>query len=195
MKNSSILITLTTAIILCLPKISFAQACNSELTPSTPDSRYSDNNNGTVTDNVTKLMWKKCAEGQTYNSTSNGCDGTATAYVANDALAVTDALNDQGFNNHKDWRIPNVKELGSIIETTCVNPSININLFPNTNPSYFWTSTTWVGLAPFHYNLLCVNFGNGSTTRLCDINFMGGMGGMGGPIITPEAHLRFVRDQ
>lgn len=75
-----------------------------------------DNGNDTVTDSATGLTWKKCFEGQTGSS----CTGTATTYTWPNALALTE----------NGWRVPNIKELQSIVDVTRINPAINIICFP-----------------------------------------------------------------
>ena len=112
--------------------------CVTNMRQSTPDSRFEDNGNGTVTDLVTQLMWSKCSDGQTYNQTNGGCDGTATELNWQTALQNADALNYAG---HTDWRLPNVKELYSLVETACVMPAINSTFFPGTSTESYWTSS------------------------------------------------------
>jgi formylglycine-generating enzyme required for sulfatase activity len=46
-----------------------------------------------------------------------------------------------------DWRLPNTKELQSIVDYETKDPAINTAFFPNTKPdatagSIYWTSTT-----------------------------------------------------
>ncbi len=45
-----------------------AQTCNHDSIPATaPASRFSDNGDGTATDTLTGLLWKRCSEGQTWD--------------------------------------------------------------------------------------------------------------------------------
>lgn len=100
-----------------------------------PDNRYTDHGNGTVTDNSTALMWKQCSEGQS----GAGCSGTATSM--NWSVALTAAA-DTSFAGFNDWRLPNITELKSLIETACFNPAVNEIRFPNTTLFYYWTSSS-----------------------------------------------------
>ena len=74
--------------------------------------RFSDNNNdGTVTDNLTGLIWLKDA----------GCLGGGTGRTWGEALAaVADLANGscdlKDYSKRGDWRLPNVKELQSLID-------------------------------------------------------------------------------
>jgi hypothetical protein len=118
-----------------------AQTCNPNAPLSKPDSRYTDNGDGTVTDMVTGLMWRQCPEG--LSSTNATCDaGSAVAYTWQEALARAQTVNGTGFAGHNDWRLPNVKELMSLSESACQEPAINLTLFP-VDPllTRFWSST------------------------------------------------------
>lgn len=47
-----------------------------------------------------------------------------------------------------DWRIPNIKELSTIIERACTSPARNTDIFPVTVASVMWSSTLtlpWTG--------------------------------------------------
>lgn len=93
---------------------------------------FTDNHTGTVTDNVTGLVWQK-EDDKTYRDWD-----TAITYCEN--------LN---LDSYTDWRLPNIKELNSIIDRSRRDPAID-PIFPvtNTNNSYwvqFWSSTTSMG--------------------------------------------------
>ena len=172
------------------PLMVVGQECNESMVVDTPNERFEDLQNGTVLDRNTQLVWKKCAEGQSYNSITGNCDGEARLFVSNEALAFVENINNTGFAGHTDWRVPNIKELQSIIESSCVNPAINITAFRNTPSGYFRTST------PTGYSFYCVNFGNGRVSVVCDNSGAsgGGMGGMGGLPDVSQGYLRFVRN-
>ena len=106
---------------------------------------FTDNGDGTVTDNCTGLMWKKCSEPDTSTTT---CGGTHSTYTWANALGQCEGLS---FAGHADWRLPNIKELFSIVveEYPAISgvkalgaPYINQTVFPSTVSSYYWSSTT-----------------------------------------------------
>jgi Protein of unknown function (DUF1566) len=80
---------------------------------------YTDNGDGTITDNNTKLVWEKqsVAEGSIHDMDN--------AYTWADAFAVHVAgLNAANFAGHNDWRLPNVKELLSIVDYQNRSPAV-----------------------------------------------------------------------
>jgi hypothetical protein len=123
-------------LILALFNLANAQTCNDYITNEWQDSRYTDHGDGTITDNTTGLMWKKCSEGL---SGADCSTGSATTFTWKGALA----LNRSSFAGKSDWRLPNIKELSSLATLNCYNPSINTTMFPNTPATYFWSSSPY----------------------------------------------------
>ena len=152
--------TLTLLVLSFSPIIVAAQSCQTDRIPATtPTSRFMVNNNGTVIDTQTNLMWKRCREGL---SGTNCTSGNATTYTWKQALKQAKAVNDSGgFAGYIDWRVPSVKELLSIIEKQCVEPSINLTVFPNTPSNWFWSSAL---SSNYHHYAWYVGFGNGSSS-------------------------------
>ncbi len=109
-----------------------AQICNAaHITASTPTSQFTVNNDGTVTDNKTGLMWKRCPEGLSGTTCTTGLINSFSLNFWKGALTAVKTLNaNGGFAGHTDWRVPNQKELLSIVERQCVTPSINLTIFP-----------------------------------------------------------------
>jgi len=97
--------------------------------------RFTDNGDGTVSDNGTGLVWQKCSRGQDATT----CSGTATTANWQTALQYCRNLT----LDDRSWRLPSVNELGSIVDYSVENPSINTAFFPNTESLYYWSSTTW----------------------------------------------------
>lgn len=120
---------------LCAQTAQAVQTCPAGNPRIAPDSRYTDNGNGTITDIKTGLIWKQCSEGQSGAS----CSGTAARINWSMALAAAANSSFAGFN---DWRLPNRKELWSLVETACYDPAINEARFPNTSGDMYWTSSS-----------------------------------------------------
>lgn len=69
---------------------------------------YVDNGDGTITDRNTGLVWEKLSDdGSIHDKDSH--------YIWSDGFAKVAALNASSFAGHTDWRMPNVKELQSIM--------------------------------------------------------------------------------
>jgi hypothetical protein len=125
------------------------QPCNNSIPASTPDSQLIDNCDGTITDSKTGLMWKKCLEGL---STDDCLTGTAGSFTWQAALQQPGIVNaGGGFAGYNDWRLPNIRELRSIVEERCYNPTINLNRFVNTTSSIVWSGSPYAGSAPSPY--------------------------------------------
>jgi len=107
---------------------------------------------GTVRDLQTSLIWQRCSQGQTGSS----CSGTASTHTWAQALVLA---SNSSFAGQSDWRLPSSKELQTLPEYGCSNPSINLNVFPNTPSVRFWSSTTFAGVASNAWNVLFV-YGN-----------------------------------
>ena len=91
---------------------------------------YTNNGDGTVTDNNTLLMWQR----DDVNTLRYWAD--ADNYCQNSTLA-----------GYTDWRMPFIKELASIIDFSQYSPTINTTAFPNTVSSLYWS-------ANYNYNYL-----------------------------------------
>ena len=100
---------------------------------------YTDNGDGTVTDNRTGLSWEKKT---TANLTTN-----YTWQGALDYVAELNAMNGgAGFAGHNDWRLPNMRELLSIVDYGRSNPPIDPIFGPTaggSNYAAYWSSTSW----------------------------------------------------
>jgi len=96
--------------------------------PDVHPTNYRDNGDGTVTDNVTGLMWQKAADSTTYGQVQ------AVAYCNGLTLA-----------GHDDWRLPTQIELLSILDYSVTTPSFNAVF---SGPAYYYWSSTLVAGAP-----------------------------------------------
>lgn len=99
--------------------------------------RYSISEDGSeVVDSKTELIWRRCPEGMSIDG--NGCSGVAAAYTWEQSLALA---NEAALASGKSWRLPSVKELSSIVDTSCGNPAIDKRAFPGTPATPFWSSS------------------------------------------------------
>lgn len=98
---------------------------------------FVDNNNGTITDNATGLMWQQADDGTMRNWEN------ALSYCENLSLG-----------GHTDWRLPNAKELHSILDynrcpdftnSAAIDPLFTCSTFNNpngvSNYGYYWTGS------------------------------------------------------
>lgn len=107
-----------------------------------PDPRFTDNNDGTVTDNLTGLIWLKRAN---YINTNGGTGDDTWGIALSFANGLSDGecnLSDGSVDG--DWRLPNIKELCSLIDfgSTTLLPSGHP--FLGADYGVFWSSTTSV---------------------------------------------------
>ncbi|MCY3019519.1 MAG: DUF1566 domain-containing protein [Planctomycetota bacterium] len=103
-----------------------------------PNPRFTDNGDGTVTDNLTKLIWMKKANPiNAYHPLYDQDDTVGDGQVTwEHAMAFIDGMNAGTYTNlgHTDWRVPNVKEMLSLIHYMYRNPAL-----PNTAGTGQWT--------------------------------------------------------
>ncbi len=120
---------------------------------TTPTVDFTDHGDGTVTHTQTGLMWKRCSEGQVWDGTT--CTGSATTFTWQGSLQQAETLNNEtGYATFTDWRVPNIKELKSIVEMQCIQPSINSTIFPVTiNTGWYWSSSPYAGLGSYAWGV------------------------------------------
>jgi len=100
-----------------------------------------DNGDGTITDAATGLMWAQ-------NDSGTGMDWEA-------GLDWAQQMNDQNYLGYNDWRLPDAKELQSIVDygrspsatnSAAIDPVFNITSITaedgGTDWPFFWSSTT-----------------------------------------------------
>ncbi len=102
---------------------------------------FEDNGDQTITDKATGLMWSKADSGSGLNW--------------QEALAYIQTKNDQNYLGHNDWRLPNAKELHSILDYTrspdttgsaAIDPVFGCTKITNEDGKddypWYWASTT-----------------------------------------------------
>lgn len=109
---------------------------------------YTDNGDGTITDNNTGLQWaKKSSDGSIHDVNHT--------YTWEEAFALYVAgLNTANFAGHNDWRLANAKELQSIVNYQNIDPAVSaafntgcaasctVTTCSCTAASNYWSSTT-----------------------------------------------------
>lgn len=122
--------------------------------------RFTDNDDGTVKDNLTGLIWLKDASCRTLKW---GAAVSAANTLANGACGLTDG------SAPGDWRLPNIRELHSLIAESQIFPALSPG-HPFTgvpDPFAVWSSTT---VANFPTVAWIVDFGLGVTTQVVKAN-------------------------
>ena len=141
--------------------------------PSTPTEKfdYTASNGNVLIDNRYGLMWMRCVVGQELHATFKTCDGTALNANWTEALTqvgVANADSKYGFN---DWRMPNIKELMSIVEHTCNSPALNDTLFPGASGVSVWSNTPasdFIDSSPKEVRYVDFETGRASDAKITD---------------------------
>jgi hypothetical protein len=99
-----------------------------------PNPRFTDNSDGTVTDNLTGLIWLKdanCFGQRTWSNALSDSNG-----LENGECGLTDG------SNTGDWRLPNRFELESLLNLGNTYPALpSGHPFSNVQSLYYWSST------------------------------------------------------
>ena len=137
-----------------------------------PNPRFTDNGNGTVTDNLTGLIWLKnasCMKFWFLDSTGSNVRGWSEALTAANALEPPYCGLSDG-SGDGDWRLPNRRELDSLLDMGYCVPFLSDTAgtghWSNDDPftavmaenSNYWSSTTTAGLAGYAF---AVSIGDG----------------------------------
>jgi hypothetical protein len=114
-------------------------SCNSQAVLSAPISRFKQDLQGNILDTQTGLIWKRCIAGLSGQYCNEG-EPLKMSWIQ--ALMYAERVT----NNETEplvtsWRLPNVKELQSTVETQCEEPALNPFVFPNVPMENAWTST------------------------------------------------------
>ena len=167
-----------------------------------PSPRFTDGGKGTVTDNLTGLIWTKDANAPGPASCK---PGLAMKWKA--ALDFVKCLNAAKYLGFFDWRLPNIKELSSLRDYSHDNPVIpkghpfiNVRVKPaDGDYPHYWTSTTELYDNHLAWTMNMVNggpTGHGKTIAGCVWPVRGGApgrvplvvskSGIGGGMVTSE---------
>jgi hypothetical protein len=102
--------------------------------------------NETARDERTGLVWQQKADATVLYPTSE----EAAAYCAGLALG--------GFSS--GWRLPGLKELATLIDDSRAGPAIAVDVFPDTQSTWYWSSTPYVPLGGYSW---AISFGDGAS--------------------------------
>lgn len=109
-----------------------------------PTNNFVNNGNGTITDNNTSLMWKRDYEMLT-TGLPVSWDDCISVVKQCDRFSWQDALKratSDRTGGYSDWRVPNIKELRSLVDESRISPAINLGFFPATIfQGHFWSSS------------------------------------------------------
>lgn len=116
-----------------------------------PSPRFTDNTNGTVTDSLTGLIWLKNANCISLQWSVALKD---IGSLVNGRCGLTDG------SAAGQWRLPNVKELESLLDAGQVNMAawLNTQGFSGVQAGHYWSSTTY---APATNSAWYVNMSDG----------------------------------
>jgi len=142
------------AVALCAAALLGASAAQ-----AAPSARFMSNAMGDeVTDTHTGLIWRRCLEGQSWDG--NRCMDSHTTLTWDAALALAQS---EASRTGLAWRVPNVKELSSLVNPDAVLPA-SYSAFSDTPSDWFWTSTFYAGdatdvwVVAFDYGLAYNNY-------------------------------------
>lgn len=117
-----------------------------------PNPRFTDNDDGTVTDNLTELVWLKNGTPfgtRTWEQALKDCNSLSSGRYG---------LKDDSKSG--DWRLPNINELRSLEDYGEARPALPVgHPFTNVRQSLCWSSTT-VASAPSLARFLFVGIGS-----------------------------------
>ncbi|MBT5705492.1 MAG: DUF1566 domain-containing protein [Verrucomicrobia bacterium] len=122
------------------------------LAPPDPEVRFTDNGDGTITDNFTNLIWLKAGDCIAATSWEEALDAVANLHGTGRKFSRC-SLTDQSVRG--EWRLPNVNEIMSLMDYGNIGPclpeghSFELSLSPGQNG--YWTSTTYALPSEFSF--------------------------------------------
>lgn len=98
--------------------------------------RFEVTNAGLARDTVTGTIWYRCSAGQRYSNFR--CKGDILFLTWDQAIEYAEEFSQK---SGVVWRLPTDDEMISVTESACVNPAINLNVFPEVSVDNHWTSS------------------------------------------------------
>jgi hypothetical protein len=121
--------------------------------------RFTDNLDGTVTDNLTTLVWEKKTDDGSYRDKDliYNWSGALVGHlrtINQDCSELVCPPGAVGFGGSSGWRLPTLAELHTIVldfsctatsctcpSSPCIDPALDAT---TTRPSFHWSSTNWI---------------------------------------------------
>lgn len=135
-----------------------AQDCNPKKKATAPMDQFEVQADGVIKNKQHGHVWLRCVVGMKWDGKT--CVGQSHAYTWFDALNVIAEMNQKRVAGRDDWRIPSIEELNSIVERQCFKPAINLEAFPYSPETGFWTDSKVPGIQQSRVSL--VHFLNGN---------------------------------
>jgi hypothetical protein len=162
------------AVTTCGTGIGLGQDGDLQLGVTWPNPRFTDNGNGTVTDNLTRLIWLDDADCFATQSWANALakanalfDGCTDCGGTDDDCGLTDG------SIAGQWRLPNVRELQSLVHYGVYNPAVpdtsgtgqwsEGDPFSGVQSAFYWSSATSANLTG---GALVVNLNDGFVSHV-----------------------------
>ncbi len=119
-----------------------------------PAVRYTDNQDGTVIDNLTGLTWLKNAG--CFAPTVWSAALADVNSLANGVCGLTDG------SSAGQWRLPNIDELESVVDPSSSSPALTVgHPFTNVSNAVYWSSTSYFGGQGGSPNAWVIRLGDG----------------------------------
>jgi hypothetical protein len=127
---------------------------------------FTDNGDGTITDNNSGLMWEKLSDDDSIH------DKDTTYTWANAFASKVATLNGASFAGYSDWRMPSTAELETLKNFGAVSPAVypafntgcmatcTVTTCSCTQSAYYWSSTTYQNGPSYAWS---VSFADGFT--------------------------------
>ncbi len=117
---------------------------------------YTDLGNAVVRDNVTRLEWQQVTAPGTYTW-----------------QAAINYCNNLTLGGHGDWRLPTIKELATLVDSSISypGPTINTTYFSDTGSEHYWSSTTFADDTKYAWQLY-FDFGNVNNGSKESVNYV-----------------------
>ena len=136
-----------------------------------PSPRFTDNSDGTVTDNLTGLIWLKNANGPNTKREWNTALSDVTELNTNGTMNDHHCGDSSNAGSHQtDWRLPNVRELLSLVDYGQDKPALpSGHPFSGVHSDYYWSSSTYTEVTTdgWGVNLEYGNVNDGNKMNMC----------------------------